>query len=151
MPHVTYDTYYGKGTPPPGSGTPTYPIDTGLTMGVLPWDKVQAEVGYDVLLPSSDPVYFFLNGKVCTPESSLFSGSPAISAGFYNVGFKDNVTDYNVFHLMFQKTLPFGGYLAGGLYQTSDALTNSRGHVKTGAMIGWFSPDIKVEGPDKSI
>jgi hypothetical protein len=43
-------------------------------MGILPWDKLQAEVGYDVLLPSADPVYFFLNGKVCTPESSLFSG-----------------------------------------------------------------------------
>jgi len=27
VPHVTYDTYYGKGTPPPGSGAPTYPID----------------------------------------------------------------------------------------------------------------------------
>ena len=40
VPHVTYDTYYGKGTPPPGAGAPTYPIDTGLTMGVLPWDKV---------------------------------------------------------------------------------------------------------------
>jgi len=42
VPHITYDTYYGKGTPPPGAGAPAYPIDTGLTMGVLPWDKVQA-------------------------------------------------------------------------------------------------------------
>jgi len=45
VPHITYDTYYGKGTPPPGAGAATYPIDTGLTMGVLPWDKLQAEVG----------------------------------------------------------------------------------------------------------
>src|SRR5690242_7123322 len=49
LPHITYDTYYGKGTPPPGAGAPAYPIDTGLTMGVLPWNKVQAEVGYDAL------------------------------------------------------------------------------------------------------
>ena len=34
---------YGKGTPPPGLGAPTYPIDTGLTMGILPWDEVQSE------------------------------------------------------------------------------------------------------------
>jgi hypothetical protein len=89
VPHVTYDTYYGKGTPPPGAGAPAYPIDTGLTIDVLPWDKVQAEVGYDVLLPSSDPVFIFLNGKICTPESALFKGSPTISFGIYNLGFKE--------------------------------------------------------------
>ena len=147
VPHVTYDTYYGKGTPPPGAGAATYPIDTGLTMGVLPWDKVQAEVGYDVLLPSADPVFLFLNAKVCTPESSLFKGSPGISAGIYNLGFRKNVTDYNVPYLMFQKTLPVGGYLSAGMYHgTSDALfTNSDGKiVKTGAIVGWSSPDIKV-------
>jgi len=147
LPHVTYDTYYGKGTPPPNAGAPAYPIDTGLTVGVLPWDKVQAEVGYDVLLPSSDPVFFFLNAKICTPDSALFKGSPAISAGIYNVGFKKNVTDYNAIHLMFQKSLPVGGYIAGGVYHgLSDALfTNSDGDVvKTGAMFGWASPDIKI-------
>jgi hypothetical protein len=150
VPHVTYDTYYGKGTPPPGAGAPAYPIDTGLTMGVLPWDKVQAEVGYDVLLASSDPVFFFfffLNGKICTPESALFKGSPTISFGKYNLGFKENVTDYNTIHLMFQKSLPFGGYIAGGIYHgLSDVLfTNSDGDIeKTGAMVGWVSPDIKI-------
>src|SRR5215510_14535753 len=44
VPHVTYDTYFGKGTPPPGAGAPLYPVDTGLTMGVLPWNNVQSEV-----------------------------------------------------------------------------------------------------------
>jgi hypothetical protein len=152
LPHITYDTYYGKGTPPPGAGAPAYPIDTGLTMGVLPWDKVQAEVGYDLLFPSSDPVFFFLNGKLCTPESSLFKGSPAISFGIYNLGFhgqSDPVpTNYDVIHLMFQKTLPFGGYLAAGFYHGLGAetlFTNSDGDiVRTGAMVGWSSPDIKV-------
>ena len=147
VPHITYDTYYGKGTPPPGAGAPAYPIDTGLTMGVLPWDKVQAEVGYDVLLPSSNPIFFFLNAKLCTPESSLFKGSPGISVGYYNIGFRKGVTDYNVLHLMFQKTLPMGGYISAGIYHgMSDALfTNSDGKiVKTGAMVGWSSPDITV-------
>ena len=147
VPHITYDTYYGKGTPPPGAGAPAYPIDTGLTMGILPWDKFQAEVGYDVLLPSSNPVFFFLNGKVCTPESSLFKGSPGISFGIWNLGFEKNVTDYNPVHLMFQKAIPGGGYVAAGIYHGfSDVLfTNSDGKVvKTGAMVGVFSPDIPV-------
>jgi hypothetical protein len=147
VPHVTYDTYYGKGTPPPGAGSPAYPIDLGLTTGVLPWDKIQAEVGYDLLLPSSNPVFLFLNGKVCTPESSLFKGSPGISAGFYNVGFRKDLTDYNVLHLMAQKTLPMGGYVSAGIYHgMNDALfTNSDGKVvKTGAIVGWSSPDIQI-------
>ena len=148
VPHVTYDTYYRKGAPPPSLGAPTYPIDTGLTMGILPFSKIQAEVGYDVLLPSADPVFFFLNAKVCTPESSMFNGSPGISFGFWNVGFKEGVTDYNAAHLMFQKAFPGGsGYVAAGVYHgMSDVLfRNSDGEiVKTGAMVGVFSPDIPV-------
>ena len=147
VPHVTYDTYYGRGTPPPNAGSPTYPIDTGLTVGVLPSHKVQAEVGYDTLFPTSNPVGFYLNGKVCTPESSLFKGSPGLSVGIYNLGFHKNVTDYNVMHLMAQKSLPFGGYIAAGFYHGFNSLlfTNSDGNVaKTGAMVGWSSPDIIV-------
>lgn len=152
VPHITYDTYYGKGTAIPAgaaaaSGMRAYPVDTGLTMGVLPWQKVQAEIGYDVLLPSANPVFVFLNGKVCTPESSLFPGAPAISVGFYNVGFRKNVTDYDVMHVMVQKSFPFGGYISAGLYHGLNdvLLTNSDGKVvKTGVMLGWSSPDIKV-------
>ena len=69
VPHITYDTYFWKGPVAGTAGAKNYPIDTGLTMGVLPFDKVHAEVGFDLLLPSPDP--FFLNFKVCTPEASL--------------------------------------------------------------------------------
>ncbi len=54
--------------------------------------------------------------KLCTPESSLFKGSPGISFGIYNLGFKDDVSNYNVLHLMFQKAFPKGGYFAAGVY-----------------------------------
>lgn len=30
--------------------------------------------------------------------------------------FEKNVTDYNALHLMFQKSLPVGGYIAAGFY-----------------------------------
>jgi hypothetical protein len=146
IPHVTYDTYFGKGPAAGSAGAPNYPIDTGLTMGVSPSAKLQAEVGFDLLLPSQDPL--FLNAKLCTPESSLFKGSPGLSAGIYNVGFKEGVTDYNVLHLMAQKSIPGGGYVAAGLYHGlgNEALfTNSEGKVvRTGAIAGFFSPDIKV-------
>lgn len=38
-PHVTYDTYFGKGPAAGSQGAPNYPIDTGLTMGILPSSK----------------------------------------------------------------------------------------------------------------
>jgi len=146
-PHITYDTYYGKGTPPPGAGATAYPIDTGLTMGLLPTDKFQVEGGYDLLLPSIDPTFFFLNFKACTPESSLFKGSPSLGGGIYNWGFKQDVTDYNILYFVGQKTLPFGGYISAGFYHgNSDVLfTNSDGNIaKTGGLFGWSSPDIAV-------
>ena len=145
VPHVTYDTYFWKGPAAGAQGAPGYPIDTGLIAGVLPFDKVQGEVGFDLLLPSPYP--FFLNMKLCTPESSMFKGSPGISFGIYNWGFKDDVSNYNVLHLMFQKAFPKGGYISAGLYQglNETLMTNSDGKVvKTGAMIGAASPDIQI-------
>ena len=145
VPHVTYDTYFWKGPVAGAAGAKNYPIDTGLTVGFLPFDKLQGEVGFDLFLPSEDP--FFLNAKLCTPEGSLFGGSPAIGGGIYYVGFKEDVTDFNVLYLMLQKSLPFGGYVAGGLYHglNSVLLTSSDGEVnQTGAMFGWASPDVEI-------
>src|SRR5262249_18049287 len=136
VPHVTYDTYYGKGTPSPGApGAAAYPIDTGLTMGLIPGNKIQAEFGYDLLLPSTDPVGFFLNGKVCTPEGSMFKGSPGIGLGIYNIGFHGvnstvAPTNFNTLYLVGQKSLPVGGYFSIGFYHGlgPDILyTNSEG------------------------
>lgn len=63
VPHVTYDTYFGKGPAAGSQGAPNYPIDTGLTVGFLPFEKLQGEVGFDLLLPRQDP--FLLNAKLC--------------------------------------------------------------------------------------
>jgi hypothetical protein len=146
VPHVTYDTYFRKGPAAGSQGAPNYPIDTGLTMGVLPSNKVQAEVGFDFLLPSQDP--FFVNAKLCTPESSLFKGSPSLSAGIYNLGFKEGVTDYNVLHFMAQKGFAGTGYIAAGVSHglgSESLFTNSEGHVvRTGLLAGIFAPDINV-------
>ena len=145
VPHITYDTYFRKGPAAGSSGAPNYPIDTGLTMGVIPSGKIQAEVGFDFLLPSQDP--FYLNAKLCTPENVLFKHAPGVSVGFYNLGFKEDVNNYNVVHVMFQKSLPVGGYVAAGVYHGfNDVLfTNSDGEqVKTGAMIGGATPDVQI-------
>jgi hypothetical protein len=143
VPHVTYDTYYGKQS--------TYPIDTGLTMGILPGDKVQAEIGYDALLPG-DPSQVFLNGKVCLPENSLGKGVPAFSVGIYNVGFHGEnpgpANNFNTLYVMGQKTLPFGGYFSAGAYfglgPDSLYLSSTGEKHKVGGIFGWSSPDIVI-------
>jgi hypothetical protein len=145
VPHITFDTYFDKGPAAGSAGAPNYPTDVGLEVGFLPSEKVQAEAGFDILLPSEHPYVF--NAKVCTPESSLFRGSPAASIGIYNVGFEDDVTDYNVAHLMFQKSFPKGGYVAlGGYYGGNETLmTNSEGDVvRSGFMFALASPDIVI-------
>src|SRR4029450_13735180 len=92
VPHITYDTYFWKGPAAGSAEAKNYPMDTGLTVGFLPYQKIQGEVGFDLLLSSQDPL--FLNAKLCTPESSLFAGSPGISFGIYNVGFNDDVSNF---------------------------------------------------------
>jgi len=122
-----------------------YPTDYGIEVGFLPFEKIQGELGWDALLPSEDPD--LLNAKLCTPESSLFEGSPAISFGIFAVGFRKNVSDYNILHLVLQKALPIGGYVAIGGYsgQNKRLFINSDGEIKrTGFMAALASPDIEI-------
>lgn len=145
IPHVTYDTYFRKGPGMNSGDANAYPADYGLTVGVLPFEKIQAEIGYDMLLPSENPDY--INGKICTPESSLFEGSPAISFGIYGVGFKKNISDYNIVHLMLQKSLPVGGYIAIGGYHgfNKTLFANSDGNiVQMGVIFAVTSADIQL-------
>ncbi len=112
--HITVDNYVDEHS--------YFPPDYGLTVGVLPFEKFQAEIGIDVLEPSDYPLYF--NTKFGSPENSLFSGSPAWSFGMWNIGTKSDVTDYDILQLAFTKTLPnnFGRIHVGGYYGVTDTL-----------------------------
>src|SRR3954452_22260224 len=142
VPHITYDTYFGgkPGTTTPGS--PIYPVTTGLTMGVLPWEDLQLEVGFDMLLPQSDPLV--LNAKLGVPEDKLFAWQPSLAFGIYGVGTKKSTdaalgTDYNVLYAQVQHSIPnVGGYLSvGGYYALQDKLfqaSNGSGTQRSGFM-----------------
>ena len=141
VPHVTDDTYFAK-----DGG---YPVDTGLTMGILPGDKVQAEIGYDLFMPTHDPVGFYLNGKVCLPENSLGKGMPGIGVGVYNSGFKNGLTNYHTLYAMAQKDAARGGYISGGFYyglgpESLYSSSEDNDTHRVGAIVGFASPDIKV-------
>ena len=152
VPHITYDNYFWK-----GAGA-AYPNDTGITIGVLPWDKLQLEIGYDLFLPTQDPLLFLLNAKLGTPENTFFNGSPSLAAGIFGMGIKgksstDPGTSYDILYGQIQKNLPFGGYVsAGGYYGAGTkelwqvSATDTKVH-RAGFMGAISSPDINVNLP----
>lgn len=138
--HFGSDVYMRTKSNPDGSRTPPM-VDLGLTGGVLPFAKVQAEVGIDVMASGTaadkNPLSF--NGKIGTPEGSLFTGSPAIAAGGYNFGTKNDVTDYNVVYALAAKTFPVVGRLSAGWFAGNDRLLVDEGGRpdEKGVLLSW--------------
>jgi hypothetical protein len=141
VPHVTYDTYFGE----QGS----YPIDTGITMGVLPFEKLQGEVGFDLFYPGYTKNAFLLNAKVTLPEGALGAYVPGISLGVQNVGFEKDVNDLYLVHGTLGKTLPIGVVALGAYYGVNRKLIvdETGKEQQAGLMVSWTSPDIKVGKP----
>jgi hypothetical protein len=107
------------------------------------------EVGVDLNEPTDYPISF--NAKLGTPEDSLFTWSPGLSVGVFNVGTKKDVTNQNVFYGMIGKTIPYVGRLTAGPYiGNEDVLLDGRGRKKNkGFMIGFdrgFLPAKDSEG-----
>jgi hypothetical protein len=154
-PHITYDTYFWKGPGAGQAGSPVYPITTGLTMGVLPWENLQLELGFDLLLPGSDP--FLFNAKLGFPEDKLFPYQPSFAVGIQGVGTKQSTqttlgTDYNMLYAQLQHTIPVvGGYVSvGGYYGLQDKLyqaSDGTGTNRAGFIGGFVSPDVPVNQP----
>lgn len=115
--HFGFDTYIRANRNDDGSRTPAI-VDLGLTAGVLPFPKIQAEVGFD-LIDQADPFGkypLYINAKLGTPEGVWFKGSPAVAVGGYNFGTKNNVTDVNIVYGLVAKTFPVVGRLSAGYY-----------------------------------
>ena len=136
--HITYDSYFTVGKK--GDKARDFPTDVGLTVGVLPYEKLNLEVGYDLLQPSEDSSFF--NAKLGTPENSLFDGSPGLNVGIFNVGTRKDVTDYDVLDFIAGKTLPLDlgrihlGYYTGLTNTLKDTSTDGEG-ANGGFMVGW--------------
>lgn len=134
--HITYDSYYTIDKK--GAEKGDFPTDVGLTIGVLPFEKLNLEVGFDLLEPTDDPLFY--NAKFGTPEGSLFEGSPALNLGIFNVGTQKDVTDYNIVDFIVGKTLPWKlGRLHAGYYVGNDnTLKSASGDDENeGVMVGY--------------
>ena len=118
-----------------GDNKGSFPTDAGLTLGVLPFEKVQAEVGVDFMEPQDDP--FMFNAKLGSPEDAWFTGSPALNVGVFNVGTRRDVTDYDIVDVILGKTIPvFGRLFVGGYIGNRRTLVNGDGDAdNTGIMV----------------
>ena len=139
--HFGIDNYIrGKNQTSLSRGAGIY--DFGLTTGILPFDKFQAEAGFDYLtmgdgIYDKSPVYF--NLKLGTPEGALFKGSPAIAFGGNNFGTKKSLTNYNVVYGLVAKTIPVLGRISAGYYAGNGKLLLDENLKKanSGLLLSW--------------
>lgn len=138
--HLNIDTYLAETSN--NDGTRKAPISMiGPTVGILPFEKVQMEAGFDLIYQGTTadnyPLYF--HGKLGTPEDAWFQHSPAVAAGMYNAGTKSDLTNQNVLYGLAAKTLPVVGRLSAGYYAGNDkVLVNELSEKKnTGLLLSW--------------
>ena len=135
--HLGIDNYFTVFKKGIGQGGLAFPTDVGLTAGVLPFDKIQAEVGVDLLEPTQSPWTF--NAKIGIPEGALAEWFPAVAVGGFNFGVEKNITDFNIVYGVIAKTLPVVGRLSVGYYTGNKVLLvdNDGKTDNTGILVSW--------------
>jgi hypothetical protein len=142
--HITSDFYLPiqKVETAPNTKVQLSPVtNLGLTVGVLPFEKVQMEIGADhkAGFGSADAYPMYFNAKLGTPEGAWFKHSPALAVGMLDLGMKKDVTDYNVVYGKAAYTLPVVGRISAGYFTgNKKLLLDSKGEKSnTGLMAAW--------------
>ncbi|HAF95269.1 MAG: hypothetical protein A2021_04475 [Elusimicrobia bacterium GWF2_52_66] len=138
--HLNVDNYLAAKREPGGLWkAPVFMA--GPTVGILPYEKVQAEVGFDIMKAglASDNYPFYVHVKVGTPEGTAFAGSPALAIGGYNFGMKQGVTNQNIVYGLAAKNLAKLGRLSAGYYSGNDnvLLDDNGDKANTGVLLSW--------------
>ncbi len=156
MPHLGVDGYWrdsGHGNFDAGQRDPNM-FDIGPTIGILPFNDVQMEVGFDYISTFSgyaekyDDHPIYLNAKIGVPEGVICSNAPALAVGGYNFGTKRHDasrTDQNIFYGLIAETLPafaglpsLGRFSVGGYSGNKDVLVDRRNNKdNTGVLLSW--------------
>jgi hypothetical protein len=160
--HLGIDNYFRASGNPKFVGVTRDPnvLDIGLTAGILPFEKLQMEIGFDYLVIAGEPNDnhpLSGNFKIGTPEESLFKMSPALAVGMYNIGPTNNgttagvptgsliISGQNIAYALAAKTLPaIGpvpslGRVSAGYYRGSKhALVRINNDVDNdGLLLSW--------------
>ncbi|MGA2400342.1 MAG: hypothetical protein ABSG91_01385 [Syntrophobacteraceae bacterium] len=148
VPHLGVDNYFTRHS--------YFPTDFGLTIGVLPWEKLQMEIGIDAFTPTAKADFaienkhpYSFNAKIGTPEDALCKGSPALQIGIFDLGTRTSVmatdfTNADILYGVIGKSTPaFGRFSAGPYFGLPQAMRSSTGGCKT--------PDLWLPGTMASI
>ena len=133
VPHFTYDSYL--------SGSAAFPADLGFTVGLLPFKKFQAEAGFDLFYPGSNP--FQINFKGGIPEGAFGKYIPGLTAGIFGMGFENNVNNYDILHFEIGKTFSRIGTISVGGYKglKSKLLRSASGKDQDwGYLVSFYRP-----------
>ncbi|MBI5893185.1 MAG: hypothetical protein HZB79_05960 [Deltaproteobacteria bacterium] len=129
----------------------------GLTLGVLPFEKVQLELGFDHITGYSfakrgdlDDSPFYFNAKLGVPEGSFGTYFPALAIGGYMFGTRTDGearanrtlepgTDYNIYYAKIAKTFdPVGRFSAGYYAGNKKLLVDENGKEdEHGVLLAW--------------
>ena len=152
--HLGLDNYIrtsDNGRFTPGQRDPNV-YDAGLTVGVLPFDTVKAEVGADYLVNGTayDDHPFYFNAKIGVPEAALSTNAPALAIGGFNFGTDSKNssatrTDQDIVYGLVAKTIPafgsvpsLGRFSAGYYTGNGDVLLDKNGaKANTGVLLSW--------------
>ncbi len=108
--------------------------------------KIMAETGFDYKKgfgPTLDkwPVYFHF--KFAVPEDAYFKYMPAFAVGSYDMGYKHNYTNNNVWYLRGAKTISIGkfnlGRFSAGYFNGNGRLLRDKDGLRdnAGPMLAW--------------
>lgn len=150
--HITGDMYLPVEKDDAGNRWSTV-TDLGLTVGVLPFKNLNAEIGLDhksgLGILDDYPLYF--NLKIGIPEGACNPTCPAFAIGALDIGTKSDYTDYNVIYAKAAKTININGkslgrISAGYFSGNEDLLLDAEGKKdNSGIMLAWERtfPELK--------
>lgn len=143
--HITSDFYVPVENNADNS-RPSTITNLGLTVGILPFKKLNAEAGFDLKsgYGALDDWPWYFNAKLGTPESAFGKHFPALAVGIYDVGTraKDNRTNNNVLYGKAGKAFNIGDFSLGrfslGYFRGNPKLLLHSGKKDNqGALICW--------------
>ena len=141
--HLTSDFYVPTENNSDGTRANTV-TNLGLTVGVLPFEKLNAEVGFDHKsgYGSLDDYPWYFNTKVGIPENAYGKFFPALAVGIYDMGIKNDKTDYNVMYGKAAKTFSIDdvslGRISFGYFKgDSKLLTHDGKKNNDGLLFAW--------------
>ena len=146
--HITADYYLPAEQTATGARIPPV-TTTGLTAGILPFKKLNAEVGFDHKsgLGTADDHPCYLNGKLGVPENAFSSFFPAVAVGIYDVGTKSDVTNNDVAYGKIAKTFIVGRFSLGYFTGNKKLLLDNKGEKDNSSLMAVWERTMNEISP----